>query len=56
MRKWLSGRKAYLCGTGLIIAGIVEYIDTGDIGNAIKLILEGLGIMGLRAGMAKIKK
>lgn len=45
IRKVLGGRKAYIVGILLIIAGLIE--------KNYELILEGLGIIALRAGIAK---
>ena len=54
----LSGWKTYIVGCAIIIYGIaVRGFYENDWNGAVMLILEGLAIMGLRAGVSKaIKK
>jgi len=55
--KLLSGYKTYLVGIGMILYGVGGYAaGLHDWDTALKLILEGLGLMGLRAGVSKAIK
>jgi len=55
MRAWLSGYKAYIAGAGVILTAVAAYANnTMDLSEMITAIFTGLGIMGLRAGIAKI--
>jgi len=55
LKSMLSGKKTYLIGFGMIVFAALGlalgYMSEPEAGT---LILEALGIMGLRAGMAKI--
>jgi len=44
---WISGWKTYIVGIAMIILGFYN--------NNYELVMEGLGLMALRAGIAKIK-
>ena len=52
--EWLKGKKTYIVGIGMIVAAFVGLIDERhDMGEAIKLGLEALAFMAVRAGVAK---
>lgn len=62
MKKWLSGRKTYIVASLMVVIGLVklmvgdmslvDFLMSGDL----QLLLEGLGIGTLRAGIAKVLK
>jgi len=49
---FLSGYKTYLIGTLTIAIGVIR-IATGETKEGVDLILGGLGMMTLRAGISK---
>lgn len=49
---WLKGKKTYITGAGLILWGVFEYV-TGDQASGANHVLEGVGLMTLRAGITK---
>lgn len=53
IRSVLSGKKTYIVMLMLILEGIVEYINDGDIAKLINKILMALGGITLRAGINK---
>ena len=64
---WLSGKKAYLAGTGMMIPALITIISafadqgmgylTGIHGTPeFKQLMEGWAIIALRAGLAKAAK
>lgn len=64
VQKFLSGKKAYIAGIGLIVPALVEMVSRfSDQGVAYlvtvpgtpewALLLNGLGVMGLRAAITK---
>lgn len=46
LRNMVSGKKAYLVGTLMIVLGLLNQDN--------QLVLEGLGVITLRAGLSKI--
>ena len=68
-QKFLNGKKSYIAGSILLLQGlsclvdqfvalqgagaIVEYLKTIHANECLTKIAEGLGIMGIRAGIAK---
>lgn len=53
LKDFLAGKKSYLASLGLLISGLIEYSQTGDLSALINRILEALAVAGLRAGIAK---
>jgi hypothetical protein len=54
---WLSGYKTYIVA-GLLLAHAVTGYVTGEMpqGDAVTLILEALGLGGLRAGVSGVRR
>ena len=59
MIEFLKGRKSYVIAILMVLAGLVQFL-TGDItlaellqGEHARIILEGLGLAALRAGVSK---
>ena len=51
----LSGKRTYIVGIGMILYGIGGFAaGIHDWEAGLKLVLEGLGLCGLRAGVAKV--
>lgn len=50
----LSGRKTYIVGAAMILYGVAGAV-TGkhDFNSAVQFVLQGLGFIGLRLGVAK---
>lgn len=48
---FLKGYRSYLVAAGFIIAGIVKYIDGGDLMEVVRFIGEGFGLGFLRASI-----
>lgn len=62
IKDWLSGRKTYVIAGGMVAIGLVKLV-VGDMSlvdflmsGDLQLLLEGLGIGFLRAGVAKVLK
>lgn len=53
LRNFLSGKKMYLVGFGLILNAVIQYLGDNDLGKLIKGILEGLGVVTAKAAIAK---
>ena len=61
IRDFLDGRKAYITGLALVVYGIAQYFEPGGTwadpiasgADPLQLVLEGLGLGTLRAGIAK---
>lgn len=52
---FLSGKKTYIVGVGMILYGVGGWVaGIHDYNTAIKMVLEALAIMGLRAGVSKV--
>ena len=62
IKDWLKGRKTYIVASLMVVIGLVkllvgdmtlvDFLMSGDL----QLLLEGLGIGTLRAGIAKVLK
>ncbi len=55
MINFLRGRKSYIIGTGWILWGVWTYAVEGDQPTGIQRILEGVGLITLRAGVKKVE-
>lgn len=51
----LSGKKTYIVGTIMVIVGLVFYLNPFYREQGAQLILEGLAIISLRAGIKKVE-
>ncbi len=53
MIKFLKGKKSYVLGAGWMLWGIWTYAVEGDPATGIQRVMEGFGLITLRAGVKK---
>ena len=56
IRTFLKGKKSYLAALGLVITGLIEYSQDGDLGKFVNRIFEGIAVAGVRAAIPVEKK
>lgn len=53
MIDFLRGKKSYLLGAGWVLWGVWTYAVEGDPASGVQRIMEGIGLIALRAGVKK---
>ncbi len=54
MMAFLRGRKSYFIGAGWVLWGVWTYVVEGDPASGVQRIMEGVGLVTLRAGVSKV--
>lgn len=53
MLEWLRGKKTYIVGVGTIAYGVWVYVIESDVERGVNLVIAGVSMMTVRAGITK---